>query len=76
MKISENCVELFDGRLTKYGGHWQKLSYLTGLDYLIISKGNFFKKHTSLYYDGYHHAIDILFLNVCWGGPPYKETQL
>ena len=36
MKISQKKIEVFNGKLSKYGGHSQWLSRLTHLDYLII----------------------------------------
>lgn len=90
MKFFKYGIDFFDGKLDRYGGHWQFLSRWTQLDYLWISvnenvtrdyyktfqlKKKIYFKRSSIYYDGYHHSINCVLFNVCWGGKPYDETE-
>lgn len=78
MKISaKHCyIELFKGFKTKYGGHSQWLSQITGLDYFmltIMTKRQW--GYMTEYYDGFHHYIALGWIGICWGGPPYNARQ-
>ena len=74
MKIYKYGIQLFDGKYTKYGGHWQKLSRLTGLDYFDIYF-NFGFKYFSDYYDGYHSTIGLGIIWISWGGRPLHRDN-
>lgn len=91
MKFHKWGIEIFDGRLKQYGGHWQRLSSFFQLDYLIIDindslikdlseelvlKNRTFFKRYSMYYDGYHHSNNLIFFLISWGGKPYEETPI
>ena len=39
MKKVKNGFEVFDKKHKRFGGHWQKLSKIVGLDYLTIYFG-------------------------------------
>jgi len=65
-------MKIFDGRYSKYGGHSQWLSRLTGLDYLIIS-WEFGFGYSQAYYDGQHHSLKLGLIGIHWGGPPYID---
>ena len=70
-------IEVFNGFYDQYGGHWQFLSRLTHLDYLCVGlrfdQFSWFRYfHT--WYDGQHHSITLLWLQVSWGGPPYSDV--
>jgi hypothetical protein len=75
MKKIKNGLELFNGKHNRFGGHWQKLSKLTGLDYLTIQIGwwNFSYDHE--WYDGQHHWLTLKLIRICWGGKPFKDIK-
>jgi len=77
MKISKWQIEIFDGSRKKYDGHWQILSRITGLDYLIIG----FMKHRFTGYwhgwhDGQHHVLSLIWFKTAWGGKPIIDISL
>jgi len=90
MRFFKYGIEVFDGKLTQYDGHWQFLSDYFRLDYLIICFNTgisedlyniiFLNSYTELfrrmssYYDGYHHHVNFIIINVCWGGRPFVEN--
>ena len=74
MEVGKWYIELFDGKLPKYGGHWSCLSSVTGLDYLAIGFCFGFG-YSSLWYDGQHHALSLGLINICWGGPYWTDEK-
>lgn len=81
MKISFAYIEVFSGALSKYGGHSQWLSSVTGLDYLMFCWWHPFREWRlearSNFYDTYHSHIWFGPFTICWGGPhSFKESDL
>lgn len=89
MEFYKHGVEIFNGMQSQYGGHWQKLSHWTQLDYLAITIwspdtlyevfilkdfSKIFNLQTT-YYDGHHHHINLVLFIIAWGGPPYTEYR-
>lgn len=68
-------LEIFLGYKPEYGGHWQWLSILTGLDYLLLTliwrEWGYFQS----YYDGQHHTLSLGFIAITWGGWPYPNKK-
>jgi hypothetical protein len=73
MKKVKNGFEVFDGKHKRFGGHWQKLRQITGLDYLTIQFGWFKPSYDHEWYDGQHHWFSCGPIRVCWGGKPFKD---
>lgn len=67
--------EIFNGKHQRYGGHWQRLSKLTGLDYLTFHFGFFKFNYDHEWYDGQHHWLSLWVIRVLWGGPPFKDLD-
>lgn len=75
MKIGKWYIEIFNGRYTKYGGHWQWLARW-GVSELSIGLGRPARfLHSCDYYDGYNHAVWIGWVWICWEGIPHRETE-
>ena len=73
MKLGRYGIEIFNGMYTKYGGHWQKLSVITGLDYFAIGFCFGFSYFHD-WYDGQHHILKLGFIHINWGGKPYLDV--
>ena len=74
MVLFKYGVEIFEGSQKQYGGHWQKLSDVTGLDYLSI----YFCWGFGLwetYYDGYHSRLTLGVIGIAWGGKPINRDD-
>ena len=74
MKIGKWFIEPFDSKLPKYGGHWCWIGNLLNLDYLMVSI-DLGLKIGHVYYDGYHHYVNIGIISINWGGWPYIERE-
>lgn len=73
MKKIRKGLSLFDGKHSRFGGHSQWISKLTGLSYLSIDFG-FWGLHYDHYsYDGQHHTLTLIFLRLMWGSKPMKN---
>jgi hypothetical protein len=76
MKIEKYYIEVFNGNYSKYGGHWQFISTLTKMDYLIIALMKpFIVTYYHDWYDSQHHTISLGYLRINWGGRPFIDLK-
>ena len=68
MKKLNRGIEIFDGKYTKYGGHWQSLARITALDYLSFSFHIAKFSYNREWYDGWHNSISLGIVSISWGG--------